>query len=258
MADETQDRDPIEALVDAILGRLRRGERPDAEELSSEYPGLAGGLPNLLRAIDDLSRARSGSEAEADADAEGPVPPEGRPHPEPPGPRHLGDYRLLREIGRGGMGVVYEAEQLSLGRRVALKILPRHVALDSKVLKRFRREARSAARLHHSNIVPVFEVGRDGEVAYYAMQFIPGRGLDRVIEGLRSRRDRSGRLGVTTPGGPGAVPPRGDGPGVASTPPPGRGGSPIGRSGRSRTPPRRRWCRCPRGPRPIRPGTTRP
>src|SRR6185437_10068197 len=93
----------------------------------------------------------------------------------------LGDYRILREIGRGGMGVVYEAEQVSLGRRVALKVLPRHVARDATALERFRREARAAARLHHTNIVPIFEVGREGDLAFYAMQFIPGQGLDHVI-----------------------------------------------------------------------------
>ena len=82
------------------------------------------------------------------------------------------------------MGVVYEAEQVSLGRRVALKVLPRQVARDRQALERFRREAKAAARLHHTNIVPVFEVGQDGETAYYAMQFIQGQGLDQVIDEL--------------------------------------------------------------------------
>src|SRR5262249_23621710 len=95
------------------------------------------------------------------------------PAPLPPLER-LGDYRIRRVIGRGGMGVVYEAEQLSLGRRVALKVLPRQIVQDPKTLARFRREARSAAQLHHTNIVPVFEVGRDGEVSSYTMQFIQG------------------------------------------------------------------------------------
>ena len=124
------------------------------------------------------------------------TPPSGRG---PVESRRLGDYRILREIGRGGMGVVYEAEQVSLGRRVALKVLPGHVAGDRMALERFRREAKAAARLHHTNIVPVFEVGRDGEVAYYAMQFIQGQGLDQVIDELARLRDpgrkpgRSGR-----------------------------------------------------------------
>src|SRR5262249_29520943 len=104
----------------------------------------------------------------------------------------VGDYRVIREVGRGGMGVVYEAEQVSLGRRVALKILPAAVAKDRKALERFRREARAAARLHHTNIVPVFEVGQDGEVVFYAMQFIHGQGLDAVIGELAHQRAKSG------------------------------------------------------------------
>ena len=87
------------------------------------------------------------------------------------------------------MGVVYEAEQVSLGRRVALKVLPGHLAGDGTASERFRREAKAAARLHHTNIVPVFEVGRDGEVAYYAMQFIRGQGLDQIVEELRRLRE---------------------------------------------------------------------
>jgi eukaryotic-like serine/threonine-protein kinase len=108
------------------------------------------------------------------------------------GSRRVGNYRILGEIGRGGMGVVYEAEQVSLGRRVALKVLPRHFAQDPRALERFRREAKAAARLHHTNIVPVFEVGQDGETAYYAMQLIRGQGLDQIVEELRRLRE-SGR-----------------------------------------------------------------
>src|SRR5204863_8078973 len=97
----------------------------------------------------------------------------------------LGDYRLLREIGRGGMGVVYEAEQLSLGRRVALKILPFAAALDAKQLQRFKNEAMAAAQLHHQNIVPVYGVGCERGVHYYAMQFIDGQTLAALIVELR-------------------------------------------------------------------------
>jgi WD40 repeat protein/serine/threonine protein kinase len=100
-------------------------------------------------------------------------------------PERLGDYHLLREVGRGGMGVVYEAEQRSLGRRVALKVLPIRALTETAAVERFRREARLAARLHHSNIVPVFEVGQDGDACFYAMQFIPGHSLDRVLAQLR-------------------------------------------------------------------------
>src|SRR5262249_28339597 len=97
-------------------------------------------------------------------------------------------YRILREIGRGGMGVVYEAEQESLGRRVALKVLSAGSLLDPKQVRRFEREARAAARLHHTNIVPVFGVGRQDGHHYFVMQFIAGVGLDVVLEDLRRLR----------------------------------------------------------------------
>jgi serine/threonine protein kinase len=94
----------------------------------------------------------------------------------------LGDFRIVREIGQGGMGVVYEAEQVSLGRHVALKILPQNLLRDAKQRLRFEREAKAAARLHDTNIVPVFGVGEHDGLPYYAMQFIQGLGLDEVIE----------------------------------------------------------------------------
>src|SRR5262249_60978770 len=94
--------------------------------------------------------------------------------PTAPPLEQLGEYRILREIGRGGMGVVYEAEQVSLGRNVALKLLPPHILRDGRQRHRFEREARSAAKLHHTNIVPVFGVGEHQQTPYYVMQFIPG------------------------------------------------------------------------------------
>jgi WD40 repeat protein/serine/threonine protein kinase len=99
--------------------------------------------------------------------------------------QEIGDYRIVREAGRGGMGIVYEAEQKSLGRRVALKVLRSHMVQDSTSLRRFEREARAAARLHHTNIVPVFGVGCENGIHFYVMQFIFGRGLDEVINDLR-------------------------------------------------------------------------
>src|SRR5262249_655378 len=98
------------------------------------------------------------------------------------------DRRLLREIGRGGMGVAYEAEQESLGRRVALKVLAAGALPDPKQLRRFEREAKAAARLHHTNIVPVFGVGRQDGHHYFVMQFIAGVGLDVVLDDLRRLR----------------------------------------------------------------------
>jgi serine/threonine protein kinase/tetratricopeptide (TPR) repeat protein len=110
-------------------------------------------------------------------------------------PQQLGDYRILREIGRGGMGVVYEATQESLGRHVALKVLPFHSLLAPTHRERFQREARAAARLHHTNIVPVFGIGVHQGLHYYAMQYIEGQSLDRVLREVRRLRGwKSGPL----------------------------------------------------------------
>ncbi len=109
--------------------------------------------------------------------------------------QRLGDYRILREIGRGGMGVVYEAEQESLGRRVALKVLSAGSLLDPKQVRRFEREAKAAARLHHTNIVPVFGVGRQDGHHYFVMQFIAGVGLDVVLDDLRRLRQAKSEAG---------------------------------------------------------------
>ena len=114
----------------------------------------------------------------------------------------LGDFRVLREAGRGGMGVVYEAEHESLGRRVALKVLAAHAIPDPAQVRRFEREARAAAQLHHTNIVPVFGVGEQDGLHYYAMQFIPGLGLDNVIDEvkrLRSAKPTSALAGTRPP-----------------------------------------------------------
>jgi serine/threonine protein kinase/tetratricopeptide (TPR) repeat protein len=109
----------------------------------------------------------------------------------------LGDFQLVREVGRGGMGVVYEAEQLSLGRRVALKVLPFAAALDGRHLQRFRTECQAAARLHHGHIVPIYAVGCERGTHFYAMQFVEGRTLAAVIAELRSRKEdkETGRQG---------------------------------------------------------------
>src|SRR5262249_47268340 len=98
----------------------------------------------------------------------------------------IGEFRLLREIGRGGMGVVYEAYQSSLNRRVALKVLPFVAALDPKQLQRFQNEAQAAAQFHHTNIVPVYAVGCERGVHYYAMQYIEGQSVAALIQELRA------------------------------------------------------------------------
>src|SRR5262249_55273689 len=111
----------------------------------------------------------------------------------------IGDFQIVREIGRGGMGIVYEAEQLSLGRRVALKVLPFAAGMDSKQLQRFKNEAQAAANLKHSHIVPIHAVGTERGVHYYAMQLIEGHTVADLIAELRNGisqiKDRSAAAG---------------------------------------------------------------
>jgi WD40 repeat protein/serine/threonine protein kinase len=172
--------DPIlNDLVEEFANRLQAGEPVDLQAYALEHPDQAEQLLRLLPAVQVLVKVRHSS---ASADASAAAAP-GLASP----PLHvLGDYRIVREIGRGGMGVVYEAEQQSLGRRVALKVLHHHAGQDARMLARFRRESRAAAQLHHSNIVPVFEVGQQGDRCYYAMQFIRGQALDEVFRELQS------------------------------------------------------------------------
>ena len=105
----------------------------------------------------------------------------------------IGDFRLLREIGRGGMGVVYEALQISLQRRVALKILPFTAGHDEKQIHRFRNEALAAAQVEHPNIVPVYAVGEDNGVHYYAMQLIEGQSLATLLAEIQPDAARINR-----------------------------------------------------------------
>jgi serine/threonine protein kinase/formylglycine-generating enzyme required for sulfatase activity len=112
----------------------------------------------------------------------------------------LGDFRILREVGRGGMGVVYEAEQISLGRRVALKVLPLAATMDPRHLQRFHNEARAAASLHHPHIVPVYAVGQERGVHFYAMQFIDGRTLAQVVRQMQHADFQAGASTVDESG----------------------------------------------------------
>ncbi len=139
-----------ERLADQVADlaeRIARGETPDLERLEDANPGVTEALQRLLPAIRLLSEL---------ADEE---PTEDHPAWLTRPPDVLGDFRLGREIGRGGIGVVYEATQISLGRRVAVKVLPPTSLLDPRQLRRFEIEAQAAAALQHPNIVPVFAYG---------------------------------------------------------------------------------------------------
>jgi serine/threonine protein kinase len=157
-------------ILEGYFTEVRAGRSPDAESLVAKNPDLAEDLRAGLASLDFFRRARTD-----DGD--------------PGAGRELGDFRIVREVGRGGMGVVYEAEQLSLRRRVALKVLPFAAVLDPKQLQRFHNEAQAAAHLHHTNIVPVYGVGCERGVHYYAMQYIEGESLAVAIGGMKGGGD---------------------------------------------------------------------
>ncbi|MCA9263841.1 MAG: protein kinase [Planctomycetales bacterium] len=170
----------LDALLEEYVNRLRRGERPAIDEFIVRAPEHADEIHDLFPALRIMEQVGPGTDG-IDLGATG-------LDSTVVTPMSVGDYRIIREVGRGGMGIVYEAEQVSLGRHVALKVLPDRIASNTKNLLRFRREARSAGRLHHTNIVPVFDIGCDAGVHYYAMQFIQGNSLDAVISELARRR----------------------------------------------------------------------
>src|SRR5262249_24496908 len=149
--------DRVGELAEEFLERHRHGERPSIEEYAAAHRELAGAIRRLFPALLMMEELKP-----AQAEGAGSLPDLRGTAPD-----RLGDYRILREVGRGGMGIVYEAEQESLGRRVALKVLAPQGLRHPKHLLRFHREARAAARLHHTNIVPVFGVGESEGRHYY-------------------------------------------------------------------------------------------
>jgi serine/threonine protein kinase/Tfp pilus assembly protein PilF len=173
----------------AYLRAAEEGRRPAREEWLARYPEFAEELAGFLDNQQAVDRVAAPLREIAGA-ASPPAALTSRPDAAAgdwPAPDQLGGFRLLREVGRGGMGIVFEAEQESLGRRVALKVLPFAAAMDPRHLQRFKNEAQAAAQLHHTNIVPVHYVGCERGVHFYAMQFIEGRTLAAVIAELRQQ-----------------------------------------------------------------------
>ena len=168
----------LERIIEAAISRLQDGQSVDTDHLIAEHPEHAAALRDLFPAVQALVRL-----------AESPSPPRSEaannqhitalPHD------RLGDFRLIREIGRGGMGTVFEAEQLSMGRLVALKVLPFASLIQVQSLQRFRNEVRAAASLDHPHIVSIYSVGDERGVHFYAMQLIRGQTFAHTIAELR-------------------------------------------------------------------------
>jgi serine/threonine protein kinase/WD40 repeat protein len=174
---------PVDELAEEYLHRRRRGERPTPAEYAARYPEHAARILELFPAL-ELVESLKPTPGEY-AGLSGDVADGGEPAASGGNLGPLGDYTLLREIGRGGMGIVYEAEHESLKNRVALKVMHPRFRDDHAYVRRFQTEARSAAKLHHTNVVSVFDFGEQHGVCYYAMQCIVGVGLEQVLENVR-------------------------------------------------------------------------
>ena len=174
----TTDPDSIlEDIAAEFVSCLRAGQNPSIKSFAQQHPSLAGDIADMLSSIalmEQLGRCESESRQQAGA---------GRVRT--PAIQELGDFDILREIGRGGMGVVYEAIDRTLQRRVALKVLSDSALTTQKHVDRFRRESRLAAQLHHTNIVSVFGVGEEDGKHFYAMQYIEGVSIQDILDGLQ-------------------------------------------------------------------------
>ena len=161
--------DPALSILDAYLARLQSGEKPDRDALLREHPELSSAI-DCLEALEMLAPPSDdcrepGDAPEIDADL----------------PRDFGPYELIREVGRGGMGVVYEAKQKGLDRSVAVKMILAGNLASPEIVRRFQAEAKAAARLRHSNIVHIHDVGRVNGQDFFAMEYIDGQSLEQLI-----------------------------------------------------------------------------
>lgn len=169
------ERERLAQVLDEYLIGLERGQPIEPAELLARHPEMADRLRGYLSGLALFQQA-----------ALPPPPPSLLPmFGAAPNGMLLGDFRLLREIGRGGMGIVYEAEQMSLGRRVAVKLLPLSVSINDKQIARFKHEAQAAAQIDHPHIVPVFAIGQENLIHYFAMQLISGQSLAELVTDLR-------------------------------------------------------------------------
>ncbi|MEM7311634.1 MAG: WD40 repeat domain-containing serine/threonine protein kinase, partial [Planctomycetota bacterium] len=171
----------MDAIVEEFTTQRRNGENPTIEQFVKKYPSYAERIRRVFPMLEFLEFAGDETKSRSNGDVVRATDTPGQ----------IGEYAIDRELGRGGMGIVYEARHLHLNRRVALKILP-DSRLRGTMKERFMREARAAARLHHTNIVPVFDFGVDGETPFYAMQYIDGFGIDQIVKAMAETQPRVG------------------------------------------------------------------
>tara|TARA_R110002072_G_scaffold303036_1_gene491661 strand:+ start:7140 stop:10337 length:3198 start_codon:yes stop_codon:yes gene_type:complete len=193
VTDTTADRNPIDVLGDEFAARLREGEAPSIDDYVARHPDLAEDIRATFPSIAMMEKFSRKEHTERTFERQ-------TSRLISDSLETLGDFQIIREIGRGGMGIVYEAVEKSLKRRVALKVLSPGVAGSQKQIQRFNREAEAAARLHHTNIVPVYGVGAERDLHFFAMQFIDGVPLSDVIRFVRGRPEEHERSGPSGSG----------------------------------------------------------
>ena len=163
------DQQTLDAIAEEFSREYRDGKQPSIEVYLAKHPDPSGELKTLLSSIAMIEGLKSSGESPSSNQSQ---------------IEQLDDYKIVREIGRGGMGIVFEAIHQSLGRRVAVKVLASSLLDQPKHQARFRREARAAARLRHSNIVPVFGVGQTNDQHYYVMDYIRGMSLREWLQSI--------------------------------------------------------------------------
>src|SRR6056297_2375317 len=157
--DPSSENGPVNQAIAVYLEGVASGQPPDQELFLAKYANIRTELESFLNAYGNLNRLEFAATHERNDEHAA---------------RQIGDYFLLRNVGQGGMGVVFEATQLSLNRRVAIKLLPFLATLDQRRVDRFRIESMAIASLDHPNIAEVFAVGHDDGLHYFAMRFIDG------------------------------------------------------------------------------------
>jgi eukaryotic-like serine/threonine-protein kinase len=172
--------------VEQYLAELESGKAPSRSQFLDRYPDLRAPLAACLEGLELVHKAAGSSASASQPSLRSALGEIDFAAADP-----LGDFRIIGEVGRGGMGIVYEAFQLSLGRVVALKVLPFASALNPRHLQRFKNEAQAAAQLHHTNIVPVYAVGHERGVHFYAMQLIDGQSVSALIRDLRAQAGKT-------------------------------------------------------------------
>jgi serine/threonine protein kinase len=168
-------REPFELLVSQFVDELRHGRKPSVELYARRFPPHAARIRDVFPVLAMLEHTRIAKEAQSIR----------RNMPDRFPFTRIGNCELISELGRGGMGVVFQARDLQSGHLVAVKILPWRVSIVPEWVARFEQEARTTAQLRHRNIVPVFRYGQENGYCFFVMQFVNGVGLDRVIDRLR-------------------------------------------------------------------------